>query len=388
MTALLLDDNARRIQEIEEIAHKNNIYLTCSQSLEDALNRLKNGKYDFIFVDLIVPGAYGDYTLKSNAGFDFIRYIFENNRTAYMPKGVIVISDNIKKLDYIEELRLYPVPIVQTDDLKWKVKLQQIIDYYNYIINPVDLAIITAVDVEFSAIYNNTWVPDLTVGSYTFYVKNFKTKDNKPVNAVLVHANSKGMTPASAVTETLFKHYKPEKVFMIGIAGGNKNETNFGDIIVANQASDYGFGSITEKSNGELEFNSEPAIETVSDEVYNIFRQMSLDESIAYSIRKKAELPGYNSDVKIKLGLMASGPLVIKSNSLTEKFIYPFQKNYIGVDMETYAVYYSCKKNNCPFFVSIKSVSDHANIDKDNKHQLYCARLATQTLLYYIENIM
>ncbi len=54
--------------------------------------------------------------------------------------------------------------------------------------------------------------------------------------------------------------------------------------------------------------------------------------------------------------------------------------------MESYAVYYSCRKNKCEYFLTIKSISDHGDIEKTHEHQEYCSRLSAQLLKYYIYN--
>lgn len=59
---------------------------------------------------------------------------------------------------------------------------------------------------------------------------------------------------------------------------------------------------------------------------------------------------------------------------------------YIGLDMETYGVYYAAKiSSSRPDFFCVKCVSDFADEDKDDNFQKYCALLASEIVKYYIK---
>lgn len=387
MKILLLDDNEDRIADIEEIVYdKCNAILVAAHSLEDAENKLKLDKYVLVIVDLVVPLYYKNRSLSDCAGYELVKFIFETTEID-RPHGVIVVSDHLKDIGYFDELNLYPISIIDTCDLVWKTRLQDAIDNYWFRLNPVDIAIVTAVDVEFAAIYDeNTWKKDIECGALTFYRKIYSTNSGNKIHAILFQCESKGMVAASLAVSKLFENYCPNKVFMIGISAGNPSKTDFGDIIVAIESCDYSNGAITESSDGQLEFESEATLISVSDHLANIFRRYSKDSQLSYTIRQKVNMSSYRSDIKIRPGLMACGPLVVKSKKVTEKYIRPHNKNYLGIDMESYAVYYVCKKNNCTEFLTIKSVSDHADTNKTHEHQEYCSKLSTELLEYYIYN--
>ena len=386
MKILLLDDDKDRIQDIQELAHDYNAEVIMSFSLDDAETRIKESHFDLVIVDLVVPPKYNNRTLSKVAGLEFIKFIYESLESIYMPYGVLAVSIHLDELDYLDQLRLYPVPLIDTTAENWKGNIRTVIDNYCSRINSVDVAIITAVDVEFKAMYDESWAKDLDCGTLTFYRKRIKTNSGA-ITAILFQSENKGLLSASFAMSQLFKYYSPKKVFMIGIAAGNSKRTSLGDIIVAKESCDYSIGAVKDDK-GELEFESEPSLLRASDNMSNIFRSYSLNERLQYDLRSKVNMDDYNSDIKIHLGLMASGPLVVKSIQLKEKFIIPFNRNYFGIDMETYAVYYSCIKNGCKDFMSIKSVSDFADKDKDKDYQKYCSKLSAELLKYYIHNEM
>lgn len=386
MKVLLLDDNQNRIQDIEKIIYEYNSVLITSHSLEDAKNKLKRESFDIVIVDLLVPKFYGNKGISSVAGFEFVKYIYETNDTITRPTGVIVVSTNFNDIDYIEELKLYPISLVDTNSILWHENFKNALDNIWTIINPIDIAIVTAVDVEFRAIFDDSWAEDLCYGLFTFYRKEYISSSGKKISAVLVQCENKGLVSAGLTVSTLFNLYTPDTVAMIGVAAGNPNKTKFGDIIVATQASDYSFGAIVDGEDNILQFESEPAIVDASESISRIFKKYCYDESIAYSIRRAADKPQYTEDINIIYGLIASGSQVVKSKFVTNEYIRPYNRNYIGIDMETYAIYKFCQKFNCPNFISLKSVSDHGDKNKTHEHQQYCAKLATKLLEHYIFN--
>lgn len=386
MKVLLLDDNQNRIQDIEKLIHEFDSILTTSSSLEAARDKLKQEKFDIVIVDLLVPKLYTNHAISNVAGFEFIKYIYETNDTISRPTGVIVVSENLEKVNYIDELKQYPISLIDTNSSSWQENLKNVIDNFWAIINPIDIAIVTTTDVEFRAIYDNSWTKDLIFGLFTFYRKEYISDSGKTISTVLVQSENKGLVSAGLTVSTIFKFYTPNTVAMIGVSAGNPSKTQFGDIIIATQASDYSFGAIVDGEDNVLEFESEPSIVCATEKTSRTFKTYCFDDKLPNFIRSSTNMPEYTEDIKIIYGLMASGPLVVKSNLVTNEYIRPYNRNYMGIDMETYAIYRFCQTFNCPNYISIKSVSDHGDKYKTHKHQQYCAKLATKLLEYYICN--
>ena len=56
--------------------------------------------------------------------------------------------------------------------------------------------------------------------------------------------------------------------------------------------------------------------------------------------------------------------------------------------METFGLYFSARysQNANIQYVSVKSISDGADNEKNNHYQKYCSRLTANLIKYYIEN--
>ena len=74
----------------------------------------------------------------------------------------------------------------------------------------------------------------------------------------------------------------------------------------------------------------------------------------------------------VKIGPIATGSAVISNESFIEKIIEPQYRKLLGIDMETYGVYFACQNSGQDVqFVSIKAVSDLADKDKDDSFHSY-----------------
>ncbi len=389
MKILLLEDNSRRIQKIIQLA-KNlfpNVYVNQVFDAENALKSLRHEQYDVFIVDLFVPESLAE-EISTNAGVDLIDHVFQTNENIFHPKGMIVLSSNLDHENYSSYLAQYPVALIDGNkDEEWQTLLINNLNYYMNRCNNIDVAIITAVDVEFNAIYDSTWQKDKDVGTIKFYRKTFKNNEGKLIHTILFQLEDKGMVSPGIGICTLLKHYRPKNIIMIGITAGNPDKTKFGDVIVATQSYDYSYGAIKE-IDGNVEFETDLVLEKASDDLISIFREYSKNNRIQQEIRNRVNmLDEYKEDIEIKLGSIATGPAVIKSKYFTEKYIRPQNRNYLGIDMETYSVYYSCKRlDNQLNYISIKSVCDHANSEKKDTHQKYCSKLTAELTKYYIEN--
>ena len=85
---------------------------------------------------------------------------------------------------------------------------------------------------------------------------------------------------------------------------------------------------------------------------------------------------------------MATGPAVIKSKKFTDEYLRKHNRDYLAIDMETFGLYFSARysQNANIQYVSVKSISDGADNEKNNHYQKYCSRLTANLIKYYIEN--
>ncbi len=400
MRALVLENVSEKAQEIlavlQSAGHQANIFLC----MEDAKREIKTKRYDVFIVDLKIPKR-NNKEEDVKHGIEFIKYIFESSTIDfYRPKEVIVLSGHLsEQLDI--ELKKYPVSIIAYDSVgTWSRALQSRLNQFiNY---SCDLAIITAVDVEFNAFKRWGWEEGDKLQDLNYYKKTIIDKEGNKIRVLLVKQERMGMVPATSTTNKIIDYFMPKCVVMSGICAGRKEKVSLGDVIVAIQAWDYGSGSIEEeKRNIKLipapEYISiHQNIRTMLERAYTEEVVMGLKQEIK-EIAKNEEngtlleisKEQINQNTKIHFGIMATGAAVIKSEQFVTNYIKSQNKKYDGIDMETYGVYYAAEHSYLlPHFFCIKSVTDVADKKKGDVFQEYCANLSALLIKFYIENLM
>ena len=140
---------------------------------------------------------------------------------------------------------------------------------------------------------------------------------------------------------------------------------------------------------GNISFEPAPEQVTVDQMIIKEFKKYSLDDKIISDIQKKCDTFNFDRKIDIKIGGMATGAAVIKNETFANEYIAISHRNYMGIDMETYGLYYVAKNyvDKKIKYISIKSVSDNADEEKADFFQEYCAKLAAYLTNYFIENV-
>ncbi len=391
MKVLLVDDNMSRVQSITDIVvNEFNDQLYEAHSYEDAIEKINCNRYDLVIVDAFIPKSYGDFDDLNNYGLDFIKNVFEKEDDFYRPLGCIMVSDFVEDSNVMNTMISYPVSIIDTKSRNnWKIELEKNINYFHHLIKKsIDIGIVTATDTEFNIvdkIFNG--ISDIQTDFADFKLATIDSKGKK-ISVIYVQAENKGMVSSAMATSQLLEYYSPRQMFMLGVAAGNPSETNFSDIVIANNAFDYSSGAIVESEDGKLVFENEPLIEKSSDELIKIFRKYCNNSQIKTFIKEKADVnDDYDYIPNIYCKDIVSGPLVVKSKTFTELYIKNRNRKYYALDMEIYAFYHFCHRAiDAPRFLAIKSISDHGDKFKSKAHQKYGVRLVVELLKYYIEN--
>ena len=110
-----------------------------------------------------------------------------------------------------------------------------------------------------------------------------------------------------------------------------------------------------------------------------------VDRELMYKLRTSWNRKGgksINSDTNVHVGSLPSGAAVIQTEELVSDYIELHNRKMLGLDMETYAVYYAAENAPTrPLFVSIKSVSDYANSKKNDDYQAYASYISISLFL-------
>lgn len=402
MNILIYEDERLKSGEVRDVIEnmEQEHEIDIETSLKDVKQRIKKHKYHMIIADLETPIGRSDESKEKTAGIELLQYIFQSeDEFFYKPDEVIVLTQYANDMELIQLIKKYPVSILEYHMRceEWKYDLiNRIYDCNKKYENKIDIAIVTAVKTEFDAFYSRKeeWeAVEIDDDSNLYFTMEYPNKSGHNLKVLLVRLPMMGMVPAADVTHRIISKFHPFCIIMSGFCGGNKKEVKPGDIIVAEKAWDYGSGSmenvIDENKQNIISFAPAPVQISADRMIIKEFNKYALNEELKNTIRKQCDYTKFDRTIDIHIGGMATGAAVIKNEDFINKYIVPANRKYIGIDMETYGMYYAADHfaNASIKFVSIKSVSDGADKYKSDEFQEFCARLAANLTNYFIENV-
>lgn len=339
---------------------------------------------------------------RRDAGNLFLKEISRSNRLL-KPKHIIGLTayeDSLSSSQKTFTDNLWSLILYNEIETVWKQKLTNKITYilaayseqrgagsssYDY-----DVAIITALkepELQQIETISTNWKSVRHFQDTTEYQTcELMGKDGCPMKIVAASTYQMGFVASIYLASKIVHHFKPKLLIMAGIAAGVRGESNYGDILVAEQSWDYNSGKIIAVEDEKDEFlpdpNSLPIRPTLRDLI------STLKSRRTYLDKIKSEWKGKATDhpINIHLGPMLSGSAVIATSSLMRRLKKTGSRKIIGIDMETYGVYFVA--DNAfppPLFLSIKSVCDFADEAKDDKYQQYAAYTSARYIKKFIE---
>lgn len=408
----IVDDDITKIENIIEglkAYFASELEIEYELELKKACRTLENKRFDLLILDIQLPSLGSKEKTTKEGGVQLLKLLSEVD-SIKKPTTIIGLTahdENYEEIQKQFENRLWHLIKYDSKSEAWK---KQIIEKVDYLIKAknelcseivergagpqVDCAVITAVPVEAESVLKCgfEWSEYLIDGDpATYYLAEFE-KNYQKLNIVLAQQNQMGMPAASALTTKLINIFSPKIICMVGITGGRKGEVELGDLIIASESWDYGSGKILSKGDGKgIAFSPEPhqigIISAIKDFMMGNF------DDLLYEIRKSWNLTNgnkINKDIAIHIGALATGASVVQDEKVVTDLILPQNRKVLGVDMETYAVYYaSCNTyNSRPAFVSIKAVSDYADKEKNNIYQHYAAYVSTKFFVNVIFELL
>jgi nucleoside phosphorylase len=259
--------------------------------------------------------------------------------------------------------------------LKEVIKLaeEDIITHNNTLIsdNSYLIGIITATFAEFNYVKDRLKLTDENLLPFSEedlhpYYEGSINEGEKKLGVILTRLHHQGLAAASTVTTKLILRFKPHLVVMLGHAAGNKNllnDLNLGDILICETSVNYDQLIITQKDYKEkdseiTEKEKKFSIESNKTLVHMIENFASKD--VLNSIKEISPIRHlFAHELGYKKGKLISGDALVRSEDWFKKVVSD-NHGTIGLDMETYGVYYSAQHttSNKLDFISIKSVSD------------------------------
>ena len=400
---LIIEDNAEKLKNITKIIEEQ-----CSISSDSIDNRidamsakrlLRSTFYDLIIVDIAIPNRISE-NVNPEGGIELVLEIL--GRDIYHKPthiiGLTAYSDTFEKaVDGFSSQVITVIKYSDTDE-EWEKKLHAGISHwqhskisslvikkdYNY-----DIAIITAVDIEFEAVKNlsSKWERlEFPNDAAIYYEGNF-VDEYKSFRVILAKMSQMGMIASSALTMKMIYNFRPKYLFMPGIAASLKNRTDhgFGDVLVIDESWDGGAGKITKDEEGKYKFEKVALHLRVDKDISEKMRALQSDSGLLREIKDNFTGKSPNTELNIHIGSVVSVAGVI-ANEEASKELISHDRKLMGLEMEAYGVYYSA--TNCdnpkPIFLALKSVCDFADSSKDDDYQSYAAFTSAKVMQKFI----
>lgn len=241
-----------------------------------------------------------------------------------------------------------------------------------------DVALITAVKTESEAvrkIFNNLEKVRIKNDPTIYY----RTELKKNITIVTAQQSEMGMAAAATLSTKMIEHFKPKYIIMVGIAAGIGNDKNLGDIIIPSEVWNYSSGKYIESKNGQesmLEFLPDPVSIPLEAKIREVVSQEFKER--LFGIRNEADNAPEN-ELKVVIGPMACGAAVVANKDIVEELIKKHHRKTVGLDMESYGVFFAAKNvvevGTIP--ICIKSICDFADANKGDSAQKYAAFTST-----------
>lgn len=411
---LIVEDNPhKKINIVNTICDNSNIKeadLKIVDCVKEAKKLLYNDYFDLMILDLVLPIESGmDADAKNGAQF------LEDIHSSPMikpPIHIVGISGFSEKVnEYHEQFskKLWNLIDYQADSVGWQDQLKTIIFHLvktrerfiqsSFNKHSYDIAIITALPhPELEAVLKlngGKWEEVKIENDFIQYFKTTFSENGRIKTVIAATADQMGMTASSHLATKMILYFKPQYLFMAGIAAGIEGRgLGFGDILVAEQSWDYGSGKMVER---ERKSETEPADIYFEPDTRDIQLSADLKAKInTFKLTKATILDqiqnAWQGDtpqtkLQLHLGPIGSGSYVISSDS-TLKDIKVHHRKLLGVEMETFGVYYAASHSPEPVTkaISIKSVSDYGDGKKNDKYQKYAAYTSAQFIYHFIMN--
>lgn len=404
LNILIIDDNPIKIKALRTLIEliPEVTLLETSTNIISAKKQLSEKYFDLLILDLGLPLRDGDDAYPEN-GVNFLDDINKQRRLLkpFHIIGFSAFDDYISKFKNTFEDELWTLIKYDEKSSNWERQIKNKIDYlirskldlqnpnnfgYQY-----DIAVITALRTpELESILNleANWQSFRLDNDATEYHKGIIRCGDKKIKIIAASAPQMGMVASSTLTHKMIFNFRPKYIAITGIAGGVKGTGNLGDILIADISFDSGSGKIKTDKDGNIKFEPDFKSIELDPDLKELFISCKAKREYLDQIKSKWPIKDFSHELNLFIGPFASGAGVVENKKVIEE-IKGHSRKLIGIDMETYGVFYTAK--NCskpkPIAVfSIKSISDFGDPDKDDKFQPYAAYTSANFLYHFIKD--
>lgn len=241
-------------------------------------------------------------------------------------------------------------------------------------------AIITAVKIETESVHRlyDRWEKIILPDDKQEYYSAAFIRNGREHKIITAQQNTMGMTAAAHLSSKLINFFRPEYLIMCGIAAclGPESEYIYGDVIVPDIVWDYSAGKFTTPGKSAITFGN------LGFQPYPNF--IALDDSVLEIVKS---LKGH-TEFELLIGPMGCGSAVIANREAIETRINSVMPDTLGVDMESYGVFYAAENSSQPRpkAIVIKSICDYADSEKSDKYQKFAAYTSSEFMKRLLEN--
>jgi nucleoside phosphorylase/CheY-like chemotaxis protein len=387
---LLLDDDPKKIErisiELKRVSDTINIITT--QDIISAKRLMTQQRFDMLLLDIQIPNRFGQ-SPQRDGGLKFLQELLSSQKyllPIYIV-GITAYEDIYSESSPKFSEKLWEIVMYDDQSYNWvsqvTSKVKYLIDLKMGLRVPIhnkyeyDLAIVTALDkIEMESVkkLSTNWEKyEVANDGMNYYSTQFIDNNGKNLKVIAASAPEMGMVASSVTATKIIYNFCPRYLVMVGIAAGVKGKVNIGDVMVADPSWDYGSGKTKDESGVEV-FQPDPRQLRLDADIKAKFQVFVQDRSTLDKIHNNwiAELVPFSLNVHV--GPVASGAAVVANGNIPEE-IADHNRNIIGIDMETYGVFYAAVNSPRPkpLAFSMKSVCDFADTEKDDRFQYYAA---------------
>lgn len=245
-------------------------------------------------------------------------------------------------------------------------------------------AIITAVPVEADSVSRlfDGWVTVKVPGDPQTYRKAAYEAGGEERIVITAQQPYMGMASASMLAAKMIYTFRPKYLIMCGIAAGIGEESAqlYGDVLVPDMIWDYSTGKFVGKDESEIAFGSigfQPRPVSVR-----------IDPKMLASVM--ATVGSADNEFHVHVGPMACGTSVVANREIVDKRIHALFPHTVGLDMESYSIYYAAE--HCagprPLALVAKSICDFADSTKSDQYQKFAAYTSSGYVKYLLDHYL
>ena len=384
------------VRSIPELATED---VATAADLVHARDLLSRQFFDLLILDILLPTVIGEKPTPE-AGIQFVREL-RLSATLVKPAHIIGLTAFDSALagaapTFHDEL--WRVIKYDPTSSSWHTQLKTKIVYllqckqevqsgskatYNY-----DLAILTALwKPELKAVLDLpiNWEKRAIPNDPTEYFVGNSKEGYPTLKTVAASCSQMGIASAAVLAMKLITHFRPRYIAVCGIAAGVKDAgVELGDILIVEHSWDYESGKRRINEHGKAVLAPDPHHIPICADLRDRFTQCLGSDRFVLEIQKAWNGKVPVQPLRAKLGPVASGAAVVEDKGLVAS-VKDHARKLIGIEMETYGVFYAAQ--NCckprPDAIGIKSVVDFADDNKNDSMQEYAAFTSAQYLWHF-----